>query len=430
MGSYAGLYVKSKLIFSFKNESYESFGRLFSAGELIYLSGEEALPLATNWVDIDPEEVDHDEVEVYAYGTEVGVLKDRMMLMGFTPELAREVFEEQLIEKIDTNQEMIDKHLIHGRDDKLIDEMKRENAYMEKLTYDVWCKAVVEWLQTNDDYLKRSLGRSVIESPLTIVEYCDERLVLRMLIDHLGDDENITLDLTDVYQGGWVDDGTHEPTTANERSFNIDALPPIVITEGIFDTNTIKDMIEIRKPHIKDNIRFLDYEQKAENGAAAAVRLVKGLASAGVTNRVLAIFDNDTAAHEATHELKRVSLPKNFKIMFYPEIDLARNYPTIGAQGQTLMDVNGVAASVELFLGRDVLTDKEGNLRPVQWKNMSQKLKKYQGEVSDKSIIQAAFKEKINRARKQGVSSIEDWHEADVLIEAILNELSILEYPS
>ena len=116
--------------------------------------------------------------------------------------------------------------------------------------------------------------------------------------------------------------------------------------------------------------------------------------------------------------------------MFYPEIDLARNYPTIGAQGQTLMDVNGVAASVELFLGRDVLTDKEGNLRPVQWKNMSQKLKKYQGEVSDKSIIQAAFKEKINRARKQGVSSIEDWHEADVLIEAILNELSILEYPS
>jgi len=41
------------------------------------------------------------------------------------------------------------------------------------------------------------------------------------------------------------------------------------------------------------------------------VSLVKAFVAAGITNRVIALFDNDTSAHEPTSALKRISLPPN-----------------------------------------------------------------------------------------------------------------------
>jgi hypothetical protein len=48
--------------------------------------------------------------------------------------------------------------------------------------------------------------------------------------------------------------------------------------------------------------------------------------------------------------------------MQYPEIDIARDYPTLGTNGLSHMDVNGLAGSIELYLGADVLRDSDGVL--------------------------------------------------------------------
>ena len=72
-------------------------------------------------------------------------------------------------------------------------------------------------------------------------------------------------------------------------------------------------------------------------------------------------------------------------------IEFARNYPTQGPNGITNLDINGLACSIELYFGRDILTDKEGKLIPIQWKGYEESLKQYQGEILKKKELQEAF---------------------------------------
>jgi hypothetical protein len=59
------------------------------------------------------------------------------------------------------------------------------------------------------------------------------------------------------------------------------------------------------------------------------------------------------------------------------------------------MDVNGLAASIELYLGEDVLR-QDGQLVPVQWKGFNPILKQYQGEILEKDRIHKRFREKLS----------------------------------
>ena len=59
------------------------------------------------------------------------------------------------------------------------------------------------------------------------------------------------------------------------------------------------------------------------------------------------------------------------------------------------MNVNGLAGSIELYLGQDVLRDTKELLMPVQWKGYDQRMSAYQGEILDKQNIQAAFRAKL-----------------------------------
>ena len=59
------------------------------------------------------------------------------------------------------------------------------------------------------------------------------------------------------------------------------------------------------------------------------------------------------------------------------------------------MNVNGMAGSIELYLGQDVLIDRKGELSPVQWTGYDRKIRAYQGETIDKKKIQKAFFRKL-----------------------------------
>jgi hypothetical protein len=56
------------------------------------------------------------------------------------------------------------------------------------------------------------------------------------------------------------------------------------------------------------------------------------------------------------------------------------------------MDVNGVAGSIELYLGRDALTSNQNQLPPVQWTGFDSGIRQYQGEVLEKDRIYERFR--------------------------------------
>ena len=166
----------------------------------------------------------------------------------------------------------------------------------------------------------------------------------------------------------------------------------IILTEGSTDKEILEATLEALHPELSIYYSFLDFHTlNVPGGTSALVNTLKTFISAGVRNRVIAVFDNDTAANDALRALEKAYLPKNIKVIELPHLDIARDYPTIGPQGTVNLDINGLACSIELYFGRDVLTDKHGNLTPIQWTGYNQGLKQYQGEVINKASLQEKY---------------------------------------
>jgi len=114
---------------------------------------------------------------------------------------------------------------------------------------------------------------------------------------------------------------------------------------------------------------------------------------------MLEIFDNDTIGREAYNRARALPLPSNVSVLLLPDIELARHYPSLGPQGAHIVDVNGTAASIELYLGRHSLTRSSGDLTPIRWRGYVDKLGSYQGELDDKSAITQRFDESLSEMR-------------------------------
>ena len=84
------------------------------------------------------------------------------------------------------------------------------------------------------------------------------------------------------------------------------------------------------------------------------------------------------------------------------------------------MDVNGRAGGLELYFGKDVLKDGDGQLTPVLWSGYDKKMKAYQGALLDKYGIQKEFYKKLAycEAHPQVIVN-RDWED----MRAILNEI-------
>jgi hypothetical protein len=129
-----------------------------------------------------------------------------------------------------------------------------------------------------------------------------------------------------------------------------------------------------------------------ESNASRLVQTIKAFVGSGIKNKIIALFDSDTAGIKEINNLNKTRLPDNIKVFKYPLNELALNYPTQGPNGLFLMDVNESGCSIEMYLGKKALSSEEG-LLPVQWKGYDSKLQRYQGEVRDKTLIQKKFRE-------------------------------------
>jgi len=179
----------------------------------------------------------------------------------------------------------------------------------------------------------------------------------------------------------------------------------ILLTEGETDARILSRSLGLLYPHLAEYYSFMEFgSMRVGGGAGNLANLVKSFAGAGIANKTIALFDNDTAAAAALKTLDRIQLPSHIRVLKLPHLRFLESYPTVGPSGSVEMDINGVAASIELYLGEDALRGV-ANLPPVQWTGFDPGLRQYQGEVLEKASIQARFSEKLRHAELDGVAT-------------------------
>jgi hypothetical protein len=224
-------------------------------------------------------------------------------------------------------------------------------------------------------------------------------------------DSKIEYNLTNIIEGGWI---SEKP----KQLINTEKI--IVLTEGKIDTEFLKICINYFFPHLDGYYHFMDFENsRYEANASRLVHTIKSFVGSGIKNLIIALFDNDSAAKKEIKNLKKVKLPDNIKVLQYPEIEWAKNYPTIGPTGIESMDINGLAGSIEMYLGQDCLIEN-GEFIPIQWTGYMDSIDKYQGVILKKEEIQKLFRKKAKEFDKSSFN-INNWKELISIIELINN---------
>lgn len=425
MGSFSELHIGDLEITSSKNRYEPHLLYLFQSSDKVV---RETTVSETRFSDrFDQSNPDNSIVEFY-YQCSISVTRDRLGLMGYTGEVAKAGFYRGLEGKIIQLKGYKERW---GEDDAST-QVTTTLSILESLTVEDWLSAFVEiqnekYVPTTYHLLNNSNYSSILQYMLSEDYFgfpgYDVLMYLRLIVDLFPDTTNLLYNFTELANGGWVDeaddlisllDGEVSATYSSSRRF-------IVMTEGSTDTWAIQRSLKLLYPHLYEYFRFLDFEgAKIGGGAGMLANTVKAFSGAGIINRIIALFDNDTAAEAAIKTLTTVHLPENIVIKKYPDLTLAENYPTIGPTGPANTNINGLACSIELYLGEDVLKDENGEMFPIQWRGYEASVKKYQGEIMNKADIQKRFNQKLDNCENDP-SLIDSYNWSGV--QLILNEI-------
>ena len=364
-----------------------------------------------------------------SYRCSATVARDRLDLMGVTYDVAVAGFERGLEAAIKHYEEFSER----GPDFALF--ANKRLQVLRALTVDDWLHALghilrehlneemIEGLQATDPYA--STLKYTLESHSGFYGFPggDYRHFLRLIVEEADPQEILTYDLSDLVAGGYLGE-TDDPLAEAEHLIYSDFLfsrRVIVLTEGDTDRRILERSLKLFYPHLLDYFHFFDFvENRVEGGAGQLANLVRAFAAADIRHRTIALFDNDTAAKAAVSSLDLRALPNNIVVRHYPTIAIAQNYPTLGPSGKTTMDVNGLAGSIELYLGKDVLQNPNGELSPVQWTGYESKVGAYQGQLADKGNIIERFEQKIAICEKHPEKvNLFDWDGIRAILESM-----------
>jgi hypothetical protein len=366
------------------------------------------------------------------YEVPVRVAIDRLNVMGFTLHHASEEFQIGLQVEV----EMLEEGIADGHADLYEKELEK----LEGVTFDDYMVALREAFE------KRLYAHNVEEyggelhpllRKLVVPEYQsyfwersylgffgdDPRHLVRLLCSFAEPDDTVVMDLSDLVGSGIYrpEDHACENAAASLTAAHPLNAPRIILTEGPTDHEFLDGSLELLFPHLVGYYTFLDFgAARAPGGAGNLAAIVKAFAGTGISNRVVAVFDGDTAAADAVRGLGAIKLPSNIAVVRLPALEVLRNYPTLGPTGKSNLDVNGLAASIELYFGADILETPDGPT-PIQWKGYVSEMRSYQGEVIEKARLQDAFREKVKRARKDpSLLKTLDWTGMQAIWKAII----------
>lgn len=430
MGSYCELYISKFPIATTKNEVDPFLLSIFQPDDLVVFNRK----IGDRFKVLYGRDSEADETErAIQYISTANKIKERLNVIGFTMKRVEEAFENSKKESLDRLNEWLDDRSFNDNESM----SKKLNLEIELLKN----SSLSDFLKASKEIIENELGFALEKetqiSKNPIVNYLleerygldkfpydyDQRTLLRAILEITKPDESITYDITELVEAGYYE---CEPESVyNEVIDNVTYDYEIgdkflILTEGSSDIEILKNSLDLLYPHLSGYYSFMDFGiSNAMGSAGSLVASVKSIVGADIRNKIIALFDNDTAAESAIRGLSKTKLPENIKIVQYPNIKFLENYPTIGPSGITEMNVNGLAGSIEMYLGKDTLTDDK-KLIPIQWKGFDSTLNKYQGEIVDKPKVQKKFDKRI-RACKENPEVINnyDWSGIDQILKMI-----------
>jgi hypothetical protein len=421
MGTYCELYIGDYPVLSSKSEVVPLVMTVFREGDKKVFERRCVERNQVEWghADWDPAEVE----TVVEYSATARDVRDRLRIMGFTLSNTQMEFEAM--------------KAAHLEDIRRLNESSGlwtdEIALLDKSSFGDFLEAFNE-IRTSQIHPIHFLEGNPTASKLAalLIKNRDEfawgfpcrdiRFLIRALIEIVPLTSMLIQDITDLVDAGYYKE-TDRVCDASllelKGDYSINSRI-ILLTEGSIDKDVLKEALELLFPHLADYYSFMDLAVRAPGGAGSLVHVVKSFAGAGIENRTIALFDNDAAGHSASSLLQNVPLPHNIRVMTYPDIGLASQYPTSGPGGIAVQDINGSACSIELYFGRDVLT-RDGGLIPVKWKGFEDRVQRYQGEIQERDFLKMAFLQKVKTAKSSGLRPPADWDEMRELLEAIFD---------
>ncbi len=436
MGTYCELYIADYPVYSTKGGVDPIVMTIFRESDKRVFERKVSERNRLAWGHLELE--DEDEVEtVYEYSNSVVNIRQRLEVMGFSLRRARDEFYEGIREEIEVLKSRLETLSDSQLRESIEADWRAEQNLLEKSKFEDWLYALKSIIERG---LRPQLFRNDLprdEHPLIRYmlgptddgrEYhfpCEDwRCLLRAFVEVCPDNGLVTQDITDLVHAGYYDPDDAvckialqqliEDYPANEKT--------ILLTEGSSDKTVLEKSLRLLYPHLYDYFSFMDFGlSNASGGAGSLIAAIKAFIGSGINNRIVALFDNDTAARAARKSLVKTAMPNNIKILEYPVLEFAKRYPTIGPSGISELDINGLACSIELYFGVDVLT-REGHLVPVQWKGYDDSLNQYQGEILHKRELQASFLEKLSKCSSDpSLISTMDWESMRLVLQAIFN---------
>ena len=139
-------------------------------------------------------------------------------------------------------------------------------------------------------------------------------------------------------------------------------------------------------------------------GTGNMYRFCQGLVKLGIENNIIFVYDNDTAGVSQYRKTCEISLPSNFGVMRLPDSPSLEAFDTLGPGGDTKVNINGRAASIECYLD---LHWKQAERPVVRWVGYDKSARSYQGELVGKKRYTKAFLKLSHRPKDYDTSGLE-----------------------
>ena len=213
------------------------------------------------------------------------------------------------------------------------------------------------------------------------LENIEVYIILRILAENpVNENFELQWRIADVIEGGWVKpDDIVRPLSPEQKI--------LVVTEGSSDSFIIRKTIDSLYSCVADFFDFIDMESNYPfTGVGNLYNFCQGLAKIQILNRVLIVFDNDTAGVEKYKLAQKLKKPKNLHVCILPNCDEFENFDTVGPEGNNKSNINGKAVSVECFL------DFKDTSPYIRWTAYNKNMAQYQGEICPKDDLVRVFK--------------------------------------
>lgn len=299
---------------------------------------------------IEDEVLEAEAPQTLEYVASATAIRERLEIIGFTIETAKRAFEIGRRQAIEEQWQRLAWARDWAKDgesgQKHLTAVEERVSVLETISPESWMHSLLEIrakdLKRRDDRRAdpelSAMVRYMLESPrwFGFPELVDPRHALRLVVEAFKDD-SVVYDLTDLSLGEYLD--SNDPIVDIAISWlpheDRIALRVVVLTEGSTDKWVLQRSLRLLAPEIADFFSFMDFEgARIEGGAGPLASIVKSFVAAGIENRVIALFDNDTAGLAALRKLGALKFPENIVALHYPDIWLANDYPTIGPDGR------------------------------------------------------------------------------------------------